>query len=65
MDARVVGTGDPGVGVRGRQRVRGGDGTTAEDELAQRISVRIFLQKRDNAKKRAGRTGQARTDAAW
>lgn len=33
--------------------------TTAEDELAQRISVRIFLQKRDNAKKRADRSGQA------
>ena len=38
--------------------------TTAEDELAQRISVRIFLQKRDNAKKRADRSGQAGTDAA-
>lgn len=30
--------------------------STPENELALRISVRIFLQKRDNAKKRAGRT---------
>lgn len=40
-------------GRKGRLVVRW---STPENELALRISVRIFLQKRDNAKKRASRS---------
>lgn len=68
-DSRVAAWREISTGVRRRKEGRevsgdGREGRLGEDELAQRISVRIFLQKRDNAKKRADQSGQAGTDAA-
>lgn len=65
-DSRVAAWREISTGVRRKEGRRGRRfRRLGEDELARRISVRIFLQKRDNAKKRADQSGQAGTDAAW